>query len=66
MSLVVGLSPDACVRRPTAPARGVAGSEAYYEFLLGRHLEGEGDVDEAIAAYERARALDPHVGRAAG
>ena len=34
-------------------------AEAYYEFLLGRHLESEGDVDEAIAAYERARALDP-------
>ena len=33
--------------------------EAYYEFLLGRHLESEGDVDEAIAAYERARVLDP-------
>ena len=34
-------------------------SEAYYEFLLGRYLEGEGAIDEAIAAHERARQLDP-------
>ncbi len=34
-------------------------SEAYYEFLLGRYLEGEGAIDEAIAAHERARRLDP-------
>ena len=34
-------------------------SEAYYEFLKGRYLEGEGAIDEAIAAHERARRLDP-------
>ncbi len=33
--------------------------EAYYEFLLGRHLEREGEVSEAVAAFERARRLDP-------
>jgi tetratricopeptide (TPR) repeat protein len=33
--------------------------EAYYEFLRGSHLEGRGDVAQAIAAYERAKTLDP-------
>jgi tetratricopeptide (TPR) repeat protein len=32
---------------------------AWYEFLAGRHLEGEGDVSGAIDAYKRAAALDP-------
>ena len=36
-----------------------AGFEAYYEFLLGRHLESAGKVDEAVAAFERAARLDP-------
>ncbi len=40
---------------PGPPSR----SEAYYEFLLGRFLEGEGAINEAIAAHERARKLDP-------
>lgn len=34
-------------------------SQAYFEFLMGRHLESEGQVDEAIAAHERAARLDP-------
>ncbi len=34
--------------------------EAYYEFLRGTHLEGRGQVDEAITAFERAASLDPH------
>lgn len=36
-----------------------AGFEAYYEFLVGRHLESAGKVDEAVAAFERAARLDP-------
>jgi len=36
-----------------------ASAEAYYEFLRARSLEGEGEIDEAIRAYERAAALDP-------
>lgn len=39
------------------PAQGDAG--AGYYFLLGRHLEDEGKVDEAIAAHQRAIALQP-------
>ena len=33
--------------------------EAYYEFLRGTHLEGNGEVTEAISAFERAASLDP-------
>jgi len=44
------------------PVRATAGAEpdtpAYY-FLLARHLESIGRVDEAIKAHERAIALDP-------
>ena len=32
---------------------------AYYDFLLARHLEGEGDAAGALAALERAAAADP-------
>jgi tetratricopeptide (TPR) repeat protein len=32
---------------------------AYYYYLLGRHLEGTGDYDGAVRAFERAAELDP-------
>jgi tetratricopeptide (TPR) repeat protein len=48
------------------PRQAAAGSgaadpvaEAYYEFMLGRHLEDQGDADRAAAAFRRAMALDP-------
>ena len=39
---------------PGEPAGG-----AYYEFLIGLHLESQGDSAAAVAAYERAEKLDP-------
>lgn len=41
-----------------APAAEPAPTAGFY-FLLGRHLETEGKVDEAIAAHQRAIALEP-------
>src|SRR5512132_3871976 len=34
------------------------GLPAYY-FLLGRYLEGEGKIGEAVAAFQKASELDP-------
>ncbi len=42
----------------TMPAPEALG-RAYDEFLMGRHLEDTGDIDEAIAAYKRAMQVDP-------
>jgi tetratricopeptide (TPR) repeat protein len=42
----------------TSPA-GDKTAEAYYQFLLGRHLEGDGQIDQAVAAYQQAATLDP-------
>jgi len=40
--------------RPSQPVE----DPAYY-FLMGRYLEGAGKVDEAVAAFKKAIALDP-------
>jgi tetratricopeptide (TPR) repeat protein len=47
--------------RPAArPAdQATARGEAYYQFMVGRHLESEGDVDGAIKAFTEAARLDP-------
>jgi tetratricopeptide (TPR) repeat protein len=42
---------------PTQSANQIA--EAYRQFLLALRLEGEKDLDGAVAAYERAMASDP-------
>lgn len=46
---------------PPSLSRGVARqpAEAYLQFLLGRRLEAEGDIEGAIAAHRRAADLDP-------
>jgi tetratricopeptide (TPR) repeat protein len=44
-------APAPRVERPDAPAD--------YDYLVGRELELEGRVDEALAAYQRALAKDP-------
>jgi tetratricopeptide (TPR) repeat protein len=47
---------SAAAARPPQPA---SAAEAYFEFLNGRRLEGEGDIEGAVAAYRRAAAADP-------
>jgi tetratricopeptide (TPR) repeat protein len=34
-------------------------SDAYYQFLLGRHLESTGDIEDAIKAFQQAALADP-------
>jgi tetratricopeptide (TPR) repeat protein len=43
---------------PSAPP--AAASQAYYEFLMARRAESEGDMKGALAALDRAQALDPN------
>ncbi len=60
--LLLVLGPAVPVRAmPQAPQTAPAAGEetAAYFFLLGRHLEAQGRIDDAIAAHKRAIALEP-------
>jgi protein O-GlcNAc transferase len=46
----------AAEQTPAAPA---GPAQAYYEFMLGRHLENEGDEAGALEALKRALTADP-------
>lgn len=53
-------APFAVAQAPPAAAQRVPDrAEAYYLFLRGRQLEGEGDAEGAIAAHRRALTLAP-------
>ena len=43
-----------------------ARAAAYHAFILGRSLEGAGDVDGAVDAYRRASELDAEASDAVG
>jgi tetratricopeptide (TPR) repeat protein len=61
-TLLVGLSlvaASSAVFAQTPSAQADAAGGAYYEFLMGLHLEGQGNPEGASAAYERAERLDP-------
>jgi tetratricopeptide (TPR) repeat protein len=57
---VMAASP-ACVAQPAQIVRPPAAvrAEAYYLFLQARRLEGEGEIDGALAAHRRALELAP-------
>lgn len=55
--IAVGLSVLAIGQAPQAPPTDVA--QAYYEFMLARHLENQGDDAGALEALKRALAADP-------
>jgi tetratricopeptide (TPR) repeat protein len=60
IALALWLSLLAVPQAPAAQARVTEGpDDAPYYFLVGRYLEGEGKVDEAVAAFRKAIELDP-------
>ena len=54
--LLASAATAAAQSKPSAP--NTAGG-AYYEFMMGLHLEAQGDGPGATAAYLRAEKLDP-------
>jgi tetratricopeptide (TPR) repeat protein len=52
-------SPDVPAPRAVHPAGSESSAGAYYQFILGRHFESDGDIDRAMAAYREAARLDP-------
>jgi tetratricopeptide (TPR) repeat protein len=62
MAALAGLllgRPAAAQPAPSPTATGAPTAQAYYEFMLARRLESDGDLKGAQAALERAGALDP-------
>ncbi len=43
-----------------APPAAASSDTAYFEFIRGRHLEGQGRLAEALESFERAAAAQPH------
>jgi tetratricopeptide (TPR) repeat protein len=56
MFLGAGVAASQPAAKPSQPA---GADTAEYYFLIGRYLEGEGRIDEAIAAHKRAIELEP-------
>ncbi len=44
---------------PAPPQASTPSGQAYYEFMMARRLEADGDTAGALAALERAQKLDP-------
>lgn len=63
VALTVALAPAPQPAVPGVPGTAAFGpdrrAEAYFEFVRGRLLEGEGDVEGAVKAFDEARRLDP-------
>ena len=55
--VVMFASSTSSAQTPAASSNATGG--AYYEFLMGMHLESTGDNAGAAAAYQRAEKLDP-------
>jgi tetratricopeptide (TPR) repeat protein len=56
---IVALAGAVSVSAQTRPAPTDTAENAYYEFMVGLHLESQGDAAGASAAYLRAERLDP-------
>ena len=59
LSLMLAQGPPVASGRPSVHPPGTETAQAYYQFMLGRHFESEGDTTRALAAYREAARLDP-------
>jgi tetratricopeptide (TPR) repeat protein len=59
LALLVAGPPAFAQTPPSSGAAIVPSAQAYYEFMLARRLESDGDLEGALAALERAEKLDP-------
>ena len=62
LALLFCIAGTASAQQASAAGQSPAGQsppEAYFEFLLARHLEAQGDNAKALEALKRALALDP-------
>jgi tetratricopeptide (TPR) repeat protein len=57
--VLLGVSPAGAAPQSAPPAAPQAEADAAYYFLLGRHLENQNKIEEAIAAHRKAIALMP-------
>lgn len=57
--LLVLLARSVLAQPPAPPQASTPSGQAYYEFMMARRLEANGDTAEALAALERAQKLDP-------
>src|SRR5262245_55346924 len=57
--LALALTAAVAIQSPAPAAAGRDQGDAKYYFLLGRHLEGAGKVDDAVAAFRKAIELEP-------
>ena len=58
MAILLTAMPGAAQTSPPTPSL-VPSAQAYYEFMLARRLESDGDTKGALAALDRAEKLDP-------
>ena len=59
LCLVLAQMLPAAPARPSEHPAASPAAQAYYQFMLGGHLESEGELDRAMAAYREAARLDP-------
>jgi tetratricopeptide (TPR) repeat protein len=59
LPIVAALATPVLAGGQASPSQPPDSAEAYYQFLIGRYLEGEGRVDDAIEAHRHAADLDP-------
>jgi tetratricopeptide (TPR) repeat protein len=57
--LALLLSGQTAAQSPSPASTSASSAQAYYDFMLARRLESDGDVKGALAALERAEKLDP-------